>query len=196
MDTVLEEIAPYINDSHLLISIAAGYPIAKMENILGTDKRLVRVMPNTPSKIGAGASGFCLGKNATQEDSDSVKLMMDSVGLSYEVTESQLDAVVGVSGSGPAYVFLFIEALADGAVKMGLPRDVALQLAAQNVLGSAKMVLETGQHPAVLKDQVCSPGGTTINAVSKLEELGFRNAAMQAVVAAAEKSIDLGKPKI
>lgn len=126
MDTVLEEIAPHINDSHLLISIAAGYPISKMENILGTDKRLVRVMPNTPSKIGAGASGFCLGKNATQEDSDSVKLMMDSVGLSYEVTEAQLDAVVGVSGSGPAYVFLFIEALADGAVKMGLPRDVAL----------------------------------------------------------------------
>lgn len=130
MDTVLEEIAPFINDSHLLISIAAGYPIEKMENILGTDKRLVRVMPNTPSKIGAGASGFCLGKNATQEDSDSVKLMMDSVGLSYEVTEMQLDAVVGVSGSGPAYVYLFIEALADGAVKMGLPRDIALQLAA------------------------------------------------------------------
>jgi pyrroline-5-carboxylate reductase len=143
MDTVLREIAPFIDDSHLLISIAAGYPIQKMENILGTDKRLVRVMPNTPSKIGAGASGFCLGRNATQEDSDSVKLMMDSVGLAYEVTEAQLDAVVGVSGSGPAYVYMFIEALADGGVKMGLPRDIALKLAAQNVLGSAKMVLET-----------------------------------------------------
>jgi pyrroline-5-carboxylate reductase len=193
MDTVLHEIAPFIDDSHLLISIAAGYPIEKMENILGTDKRLVRVMPNTPSMIGAGASGFCLGRNATQEDSDSVKLMMDSVGLSYEVTESQLDAVVGVSGSGPAYVFLFIEALADGAVRMGLPRDIALKLAAQNVLGSAKMVLETGKHPGELKDAVCSPGGTTINAVTKLEELGFRNASMQAVIAAAEKSIALGK---
>ena len=109
-------------------------------------------MPNTPCKIGSGASGFCLGKNATQRDSDSVKLMFDSVGLSYEVTESQLDAVIGVSGSGPAYVYMFIEALADGGVKMGLPRDVALKLAAQNVLGSAKMVLETGQHPGVLKD--------------------------------------------
>lgn len=130
MDTVLQEIAPFVDDSHLLVSIAAGYPIEKMENFLGTDKRLVRVMPNTPSKIGEGASGFCLGKNATEEDSASVKLMLDSVGLSYEVTETQLDAVIGVSGSGPAYVYLFIEALADGGVKMGLPRDVALKLAA------------------------------------------------------------------
>jgi pyrroline-5-carboxylate reductase len=147
MDSVLQEIAPFVNDSHLLISIAAGYPLSKMENFLGSDKRLVRVMPNTPSKFGVGASGFCIGKNATQEDSDSVKLMFDSVGLAYEVTEKQLDAVTGVSGSGPAYVFLFIEALADGGVKMGLPRDVALKLAAQNVFGSAKMVLETGLHP-------------------------------------------------
>jgi pyrroline-5-carboxylate reductase len=144
MDIVLQEIAPFVNENHLLISIAAGYPISKMENFLGTDKRLVRVMPNTPCKYGVGTSGFCLGKNATQEDSDSVKLMFDSVGLSYQVTETQLDAVIGVSGSGPAYVFLFIEALADGGVKMGLPRDIALKLAAQNVMGAAKMVLETG----------------------------------------------------
>lgn len=196
MDEVLKEIAPFVDDSHLLISIAAGYPVSKMENFLGTDKRLVRVMPNTPCKIGEGASGFCLGKNATQEDSDSVKLMFDSVGLALEVTESQLDAVTGVSGCGPAYVFMFIEALADGGVKMGLSREVALQLAAQNVLGSAKMVLQTGEHPGVLKDQVCSPGGTTIEAVAMLEERGFRYAAMSAVVAAAEKSIALGKPKI
>jgi pyrroline-5-carboxylate reductase len=152
MDGVLQEIAPFVDDNHLFISVAAGYPISKMENFLGSDKRLVRVMPNTPSKFGVGASGFCLGKNATQEDSDSVKLMFDSVGLSYEVTEAQLDAVTGVSGSGPAYVFLFIEALADGGVKMGLPREVALKLAAQNVFGSAKMVLDTGEHPGVLKD--------------------------------------------
>ena len=152
MDGVLKEIAPFVTDNHLVINIAAGYPISKMENFLGSDKRLVRVMPNTPSKFGVGASGFCLGKNATQEDSDSVKLMFDSVGLAYEVKETQLDAVTGVSGSGPAYVFLFIEALADGGVKMGLPRDVALKLAAQNVYGSAKMVLETGEHPGVLKD--------------------------------------------
>lgn len=148
-------------------------------------------MPNTPSKIGAGASGFCLGTNATEEDSKSVKLMMDSVGESFEVTESQLDAVTGVSGSGPAYVFLMIEAMADGGVRMGLPRDVSLKLAAQTVMGSAKMCLETGQHPGVLKDAVTSPGGTTISAIESLEKNGFRYAAMSAVVAAAEKSISL-----
>ena len=122
-----------------------------------------------------------------------MKLMMDSVGLACQVQESQLDAVTGVSGSGPAYVYLMIEAMADGGVKMGLSRDVALQLAAQTVFGSAKMVLETGQHPGELKDAVTSPGGTTIDAVHKLEELGFRNCAISAVVAAAEKSIKLGK---
>lgn len=126
MDGVLQEIAPHITEDHLIVSVAAGYPLAKMENFLGTDKRLIRVMPNTPSKIGAGASGFCLGRMATEEDGETVKLMMDSVGLSCLVQESQLDAVTGVSGSGPAYVYLFIEALADGGVKMGLPRDVAL----------------------------------------------------------------------
>uniref|UniRef100_A0A7S3FUF6 Pyrroline-5-carboxylate reductase dimerisation domain-containing protein n=1 Tax=Strombidium rassoulzadegani TaxID=1082188 RepID=A0A7S3FUF6_9SPIT len=152
-------------------------------------------MPNTPSKIGAGAAGFSLGSSATKEDADSVKLMMDSVGLSYEVPEHLLHAVTGVSGSGPAYIYMLIEAMADGGVKMGLPRDVALNLAAQTVYGSAKMVLEDGKHPAQLKDAVCSPGGTTINAVMRLEELGFRNSASQAVIAAAEKSIELSNPK-
>lgn len=140
MDTVLQEIAPLVTEDHLLISVAAGYPLSRMQNFLGSDKRLIRVMPNTPSKIGAGASGFCLGTKATQDDADSVKLMMESVGVACQVTEGQLDAVTGVSGSGPAYVFMFIEALADGGVKMGLPRDVALKLATQTVMGSAKMV--------------------------------------------------------
>lgn len=139
MDDVLEEIAPYVTDKHLIISIAAGYTISRMGKYLGDDKRLIRVMPNTPSKIGAGAAGFCLGKNANQDDADTVELMMNSVGLACQVKESQLDAVTGVSGSGPAYVFMFIEALADGGVKMGLSRDVALKLAAQTVYGSAKM---------------------------------------------------------
>ena len=122
-------------------------------------------MPNTPSKVGAGASGFSLGSRATKEDADTVELLMDSVGLSYEVTEKQLDAVTGVSGSGPAYVFLMIEAMADGGVKMGLPRNVALKLAAQTVFGSAKQCLDSGIHPGELKDAVTSPGGTTIDAV-------------------------------
>ena len=149
------------------------------------------MMPNTPSKIGAGASGFSLGRNATKADAESVNLLMSSVGVSCEVEESKLDAVTGVSGSGPAYVYMFIEALADGGVKMGLPRDIALKLAVQTVMGSAKMVLETGEHPGVLKDAVASPGGTTIAAISKLEELGLRNCGIQAVIAAAERSIEL-----
>ena len=195
MDTVLEEIKPHIGPEHLIVSVAAGYPVSRIEELIGSDKRVVRVMPNTPSKIGAGASGYCLGSNATDEDSQTVNLMMSSVGETFEVTESQLDAVTGVSGSGPAYVFLMIEAMADGGVRMGLPRDVSLKLAAQTVLGSAKMVLETGQHPGVLKDAVTSPGGTTISAIEKLEETGFRYSAMSAVVAAAEKSIALQQKK-
>jgi len=129
MDTVLEEIAPYVNEDHLIVSIAAGYPLKKMEKFLGKDKRIIRVMPNTPSKIGAGAAGFSLGRNATEDDAASVNLLMNSVGVAAEVCESKLDAVTGVSGSGPAYVFMFIEALADGGVQMGLPRDVSLKLA-------------------------------------------------------------------
>ena len=130
MDVVLQEISPHIGQEHLIVSVAAGYPVSRIEEFIGSDKRVVRVMPNTPSKIGAGASGFCLGSTATEEDSRTVKLMMSAVGESFEVTESQLDAVTGVSGSGPAYVFLMIEAMADGGVRMGLPRDISLKLAA------------------------------------------------------------------
>lgn len=138
MDAVLQEIAPHLSGEHLVVSIAAGYSIAQMEKHVGEDKRLVRVMPNTPSKIGAGATGFSLGPKATKEDADTVELLFNSVGLAYQVTEKQLDAVTGVSGSGPAYIFLLIEAMADGGVKMGLPRDVALKLAAQTAYGAAK----------------------------------------------------------
>lgn len=190
---VLQEIAPHLSDDHLIVSIAAGYSIGQMEKHLGEERRIVRVMPNTPSKVGAGASGFSLGSQATKEDADTVELLMNSVGLSYQVAEKQLDAVTGVSGSGPAYVFLLIEAMADGGVKMGLPRDTALKLAAQTVYGAAKQCLDSGKHPGEMKDAVTSPGGTTIDAVHKLEELGFRNCAISAVVAAAEKSIALSK---
>ena len=192
MDTVLKEIAPFITDEHLVVSVAAGYPIRKMENFLGSDKRLIRVMANTPSMIGAGAAGYSLGQNATQDDADSVEIMLNSVGISCLVDESLLDAVVGVSGSSPAYVFMMIEAMADGGVKMGLPRAVAQKLAAQAVMGSAKMVLDSGMHPGHLKDQVASPGGTTICAIETLEKYGFRHATMKAVEAAATKSIEMG----
>lgn len=165
MDEVLEEISPFITEDHLVVSVAAGYTLSRMEKFLGTDKRLIRVMANTPSMIGAGASGFSLGENATKNDADSVEIMLNSVGIACQVEEKLLDAVVGVSASSPAYVFMMIEAMADGGVKMGLPRDVSQKLAAQAVMGSAKMVLDSGLHPGQLKDQVASPGGTTICAI-------------------------------
>lgn len=195
MDKVLTQIAPHLTEDHLLVSVAAGYSIEKIESFVGKDKRVVRVMPNTPAKIGAGAAGYSMGTSACEEDSKSVKLLMDSVGLAFEVPETSLDAVTGVSGSGPAYIFMLIEAMGDGGVKNGLPRDVSYKLAAQTVFGAAKMVLETGMHPGQLKDAVTSPGGTTIEAVNRLEELGFRHTAMQAVTAACEKSIKMSKTK-
>ena len=130
MPEVLNEIAPHLSPEHLVVSVAAGISLESMEAVVGKEHRLVRVMPNTPSKVGAGATGYCLGAKATEEDSKSVECLLNSVGLSMEVAENQLDAVTGVSGSGPAYVFLMIEAMADGGVKMGLSRDVALKLAA------------------------------------------------------------------
>ena len=130
MDKVLEEIAPLVTDQHLVVSVAAGYPIKKIEKYLGSDKRIIRVMTNTPSMIGEGAAGYALGQNATEDDANSVEVMLNSVGIAYRVEEKLLDAVVGVAGSAPAYVFMMIEAMADGGVKMGLPRDVALNLSA------------------------------------------------------------------
>jgi pyrroline-5-carboxylate reductase len=150
-------------------------------------------MPNTPALVGAGASGFTLGKNATAADGELAKTLLSSVGVALPVKESLLDAVTGLSGSGPAYVYQFIEALSDGGVAAGLPRDVATKLAAQTVLGGAKMVLETGQHPGVLKDQVTSPGGTTIEGLHELEKGKLRATVISAVRAATEKSKKLGQ---
>ena len=149
-------------------------------------------MPNTPALVGASASAYTLGTKATRTDAATVQQLLASVGLALEVAEKLIDAVTGVSGSGPAYAFLMIEALADGGVAAGLPRDVAQKLAAQTLLGAAKMVLETGQHPAVLKDAVCSPGGTTIEAMHELEKGGVRAALITAVRAAADKARKLG----
>jgi pyrroline-5-carboxylate reductase len=189
----LAEIAGIFSQNHLLISIAAGVTLAKLESALPAGARVIRVMPNTPALVGAGAAGFALGKNATAADGELAQKLLSAVGLALPVKEALLDAVTGLSGSGPAYVYQFIEALSDGGVASGLPRDVATRLAAQTVLGSAKMVLETRQHPGALKDQVTSPGGTTIEGVHELEKGGLRAAVITAVRAAADKSRKLGQ---
>jgi pyrroline-5-carboxylate reductase len=190
---VLTELREKIGPEHLVISIAAGIPLATMAATLGQARRLVRVMPNTPCLVGASASAYCLGGAATRDDARLVADLLAAVGLSIELPEQQLDAVTGLSGSGPAFVCLVIEALADGGVKMGLPRDVALKLAAQTVLGTARMVLETGQHPASLKDAVASPGGTTIAGLHELERGALRGTLINAVEAATLRSRELGK---
>jgi len=150
-------------------------------------------MPNTPALVGAGAAGFALGQNATVADGELAGKFLSAVGMAFPVKEKLIDAVTGLSGSGPAYVYQFIEALSDGGVAAGLPRDIATKLAAQTVLGSAKMVLTTGLHPGALKDQVTSPGGTTIEGVYELEKGGLRGTVMSAVLAATEKSRKLGQ---
>jgi len=190
---VLTEIREHFTPKHLLISIAAGVPIAKLEAALGANARIVRVMPNTPALVGACASAFTLGKAALPEDADLAQKLFSAVGVAFQVKESLLDAVTGLSGSGPAYVYQFIEALSDGGVAAGLPRDVATKLAAQTVLGAAKMVLETGLHPGALKDMVTSPGGTTIEGLHELEKGKLRGVVMNAVRAATEKSKKLGQ---
>ena len=189
----LAEISGAFTQKHLLISIAAGVTLAKLEAALPAGARVIRVMPNTPALVGAGASGFALGKNATAADGELARKLLSAVGLALPVKENLLDAVTGLSGSGPAYVYQFIEALSDGGVAAGLPRDVATKLAAQTVLGGAKMVLETGQHPGTLKDQVTSPGGTTIEGIHELEKGKLRATVMSAVRAATEKSKKLGQ---
>jgi len=188
---VLERLRDAVTPEHLVISIAAGVSLGTILQRLGHDRRLARGMPNTPALIGEGASGFCLGPNARPSDEALVLSCLNSVGRAYRVPESLLDAVTGLSGSGPAFVYLMIEALSDGGVRVGLPRDVATALAAQTILGAARMVLETGQHPGQLKDQVTSPGGTTIAGLHALERGGLRATLIDAVVAATARSAEL-----
>lgn len=190
---VLGGLKPVLTPEHLVVSIAAGVPLHRMEAALAPGARLVRVMPNTPALVGASASAFALGQSATREDAALAQRVLASVGLAIEVPEALLDAVTGVSGSGPAYVYLAIEALSDGGVAAGLPREIATKLAAQTVLGAAQMVLETGLHPGVLKDMVTSPGGTTIEGIHELEKAGVRAGFMNAVRAAAERARKLGQ---
>jgi pyrroline-5-carboxylate reductase len=189
----LEEIRDSLSEDHLIISIAAGITIARLQAGISEDARVIRVMPNTPALVGFSATGFALGKSAGAADAELATKLFSSVGVAFQVNESLLDAVTGLSGSGPAYVYMFIEALSDGGVAAGLPRDIATKLAAQTVLGAAKMVLETGQHPGALKDMVTSPGGTTIEGVHELEKGKLRGTVMSAVRAASDKSKKLGQ---
>lgn len=190
---VLGEIHPLVGTDHLLISIAAGVSLNRLESALAPGVRLIRAMPNTPALVGAGALAYALGRHATTADGALARDCFSAVGLALEVKESHLDAVTGLSGSGPAYGYLMLEALSDGGVAAGLPRDVATQLAAQTLMGAARMVLETGQHPGVLKDMVTSPGGTTIDGLHELEKAGVRGALMNAVRVATQKSKQLGQ---
>jgi len=192
---VLTDVRPQLTKEHLLISIAAGVTLASLEEAAGGIPRVVRVMPNTPCLVRQSASGLSLGATATGADGELVKRLFDSVGVCHVVDEKLLDAVTGLSGSGPAYVFQVIEALSDGGVAAGLPRPVATSLAAQTVAGAAQMVLQTGTHPGALKDQVTSPGGTTIAGVHELERGGLRAALMNAVTAAAKRATELGQKK-
>lgn len=187
---VASKIAKYTANK-LIISIAAGLNLENLSKQLVNSARIVRVMPNTPALVGEGAAAFTSGSDITTDDRKIVKDILQSVGEVVEVEEKLMDAVTGLSGSGPAYVYMIIEAMADGGVLMGLPRDMAQKLAAQTVLGSAKMIMETGKHPGELKDAVASPGGTTIRAIEKLEEKGLRSSLIEAVKASAERSKEL-----
>ena len=191
MDEVLKEIRGDLREDQVIVSIAAGKTIAWYEERIGTDKKIVRTMPNTPALVGEGMTGVTPNRNVTEEELSSVCNILESFGKAEVVPEHLLDVVVGVSGSSPAYVFMFVEAMADAAVAGGMPRNQAYEFAAQAVLGSARMVLETKKHPGELKDMVCSPGGTTIEAVRILEKLGMRSSVMEAVKACIDKSRSL-----
>ena len=193
VEPVAREIAKKLGHAKLLVSVAAGVPLARIETHLEPGARVVRVMPNIACVVGAGAAGFAAGAHATAADLEKVGAILNSFGVGLAVDEKYLDAVTGLSGSGPAYVFLFIEALADGGVQMGLTREVALRLAMQTVYGAARMALESNKHLGELKDEVASPGGTTIAGIYALEQNGFRGAVMDAVVSATQRSQELGK---
>jgi pyrroline-5-carboxylate reductase len=189
MGAVLAEIAPAAGRAKLVISIAAGVALATLEGALKA--RVVRTMPNTPALVGEGATAIAWGRGVTAADRKLVEKLFSAVGMTVEVPEGLMDAVTGLSGSGPAYVYTVIQALADGGVQAGLPRGIALQLAAQTVLGGAQMVLASGESPIALRDRVASPGGTTIRGIAELEQRGFSGALMAAVRAATERSREL-----
>lgn len=187
IQSVLNEIKPYI-EKKIVVSIAAGINIGFIENIIGNDKKIIRVMPNTPALVGCAMSALCRNSEVTEEDMNIVCDMFSAIGRTMVVSEEKMHAVTAVSGSGPAYIYMVMEAMADGGVLCGLSRDDAYILAAQTVLGSAQMLLSTEKHPGELKDAVCSPGGTTIEAVAALEKSGLRGALIDAVLKCKQKS--------
>jgi len=193
LDGVVKEMARKLGKTKLVVSVAAGVPLSRIESNLAQGARVVRVMPNIPCVVGAGASCYAGGAHATAKDLENVALVLNSFGIALPVEEKYLDAVTGLSGSGPAYVFLFIEAMADGGGQVGLSRDVALKLALQTVYGSARMALESAKHLGELKDEVTSPGGTTIAGLYALEQKGFKGTVMDAIVHATRRSQELGK---
>ncbi len=193
MESLLLKLNPILRKEHLVVSVAAGLNISFFEEYLGSSQKIIRVMPNTPSLIGEGMSVISKGNQVTTKEEKKVISLLEALGKVLPLEEKYLDAATGLSGSGPAYTFMFIEALADGGVEMGLERDAALMLAAQTVFGAARMMVENGEHPAVLRNRVTSPGGTTSAGLIALEESGLRTAAIHAVKKAAERSKLLGK---
>lgn len=193
MAEVLPDLAKHVDGNKLVISIAAGVTLARLAEGLGHDMPLVRVMPNTPCLVAQSASAYALGPKATEDHAQLVDLLLSAVGRVFRVEEQQLDAVTGLSGSGPAYVCLLIEALTDGGVDVGLSRELALELAVQTVRGTAELVLETGEAPSVLRQRVTSPGGTMRAGLQVLENRGFRAGIVEAVAAATRRSIELGQ---
>ncbi len=185
---VLSDIKADLDASKVVVSIAAGVTIKQMEDIIGADKNIIRTMPNTPALVGEGITAICPNDIVADKEVEDLMTVFGGFGKAEKVKESLIHAVIGVSGSAPAYVFMFIEAMADAAVQGGMPRGKAYTFAAQTVMGAAKMVTETGMHPGALKDMVCSPGGTTIEAVRNLERTGFRSAVIESMVACMDKS--------
>jgi pyrroline-5-carboxylate reductase len=193
MSVALEALRDELRSDALVVSIAAGIPLERLAAGLAPGQRLVRVMPNTPCLIGQGASGFSLGRHATKADAELVKRLLSAVGIAFEVPEKMLDAVTGLSGSGPAFVYSMIEALTEGGTAAGLPADLAAELAARTAAGAAQMVLATRETPATLRERVTSPGGTTVAGLTVLKERGFQEAVTAAVMAAASRSAELGQ---
>lgn len=194
-DEIIPQISSHIRNGCIVVSIAAGKSVSTLEETFGKQIKLIRAMPNTPAMAGEAMSALCPNKNVSSAELESVKKLFECFGRAEVIPESMMDAVIGVSGSAPAYVYLFIEAMADAAVADGIPRAQAYRFAAQAVLGAAKMVLKTGKHPGELKDAVCSPGGTTIEAVALLEEGGLRNTVIRAQRACTEKSRKMSENK-
>ncbi len=188
---VVREIEPELRPNQLIISIAASVPTSYIEQRIPAGIPVVRAMPNTPSRVGAGMTAFCCGTAVKSSDLDIVHKLFDTVGETIRVDEKHMDAVTGLSASGPAYIFMVLESLAEGGVKVGLPRDIAMKLAGQTVLGSAKMMLETGDHPALLKDAVATPAGCTVDGILELEEGGLRVTLIKAVVKASQRAKEL-----